>query len=84
MLAERNFAITELENGKFVVEGQGYYQNIDFRTGELITTEEQAIEVRDALIESINNPTPPEKTEIEILKEQVIAQQVAINMILGV
>jgi hypothetical protein len=64
MVSTNDFQIKTREDGTYTVQGAGYDQYLDFEnSGTPITTETRAIEIRDLLINMINNPVAPSPTQ---------------------
>lgn len=84
MAQANDFSIERLENGNYVVKGLNIYQDIDFVNGGYITTKQRAVEIRDLLVEQLNNPIRPEVNEVELLKQKIeIMQQALDDLLLG-
>jgi hypothetical protein len=81
-----NFSIVEnLSTHTFVIKSEGIRQEMDFEKGGLITSRDRAEEIRDLLIQRLNNPPPPsvpvEQTVSE-MKVQVANNSSAVDFIM--
>jgi hypothetical protein len=79
-----DFTIEQTANG-FVVKGKGYYQDVDFVQGGLITSQARAEVIRDLLVEQANQPRVDVVTtemEVAAIKERQDAADAAILMLM--
>lgn len=74
MATVTDFTIEQLSNENFVVKGLNYYQDIDFVNGGYLTTLQRAAEIRDIIIDQLNQPIaiqPSTEEQIHQLQESL-------------
>lgn len=80
MFTIEQFNIKQNDKGKYVIEGEGYKQDIDFVDGGFIETQEHAERVRHSLVDTLNIPPDNKPTSEERLAMLEMAMD---NLLMG-